>query len=84
MKTTLNIDDATFRNAKAKAALEGITLGRFVEESLKKAMQSEHSSKKNIKQWLQNLPDVPKAATLDLNKILEEDDFRSIDPGMWL
>jgi antitoxin component of RelBE/YafQ-DinJ toxin-antitoxin module len=35
MQTTLRIDDAVFRAAKAEAARLGITLTRFIEEALR-------------------------------------------------
>ena len=35
MKTTLNLDDQILRNAKKKAAQNGVTLTSFVEDALK-------------------------------------------------
>jgi hypothetical protein len=35
MRTTLSIDDALLARAKARAAGEGVTLGQYVEESLR-------------------------------------------------
>ena len=35
MQTTLRIDDKLYREAKAAAAREGVTITRFIEESLK-------------------------------------------------
>ena len=35
MQTTLRIDDALYREAKAEAARSGLTLTRFIEEGLK-------------------------------------------------
>ena len=35
MQTTLRIDDATYRAAKAEAARLGITITRFIEDSLR-------------------------------------------------
>jgi len=35
MQTTLRIDDATYREAKAEAARRGLTLTRFIEEALR-------------------------------------------------
>jgi antitoxin component of RelBE/YafQ-DinJ toxin-antitoxin module len=35
MQTSLRIDDATYREAKAEAARLGITLTRFIEEALR-------------------------------------------------
>jgi len=36
MQTTLRIDDATYREAKAEAARLGMTLTRFIEDALRK------------------------------------------------
>jgi hypothetical protein len=35
MQTTLRIDDATYREAKAEAARLGLTLTRFIEDALR-------------------------------------------------
>ncbi len=35
MQTTLRIDDTIYRQAKAEAAREGITLTKFIEEALR-------------------------------------------------
>lgn len=35
MQTTLRIDDAIYREAKAEAARTGVTLTRFIEEALR-------------------------------------------------
>ncbi len=35
MQTTLRIDDATYREAKAEAARRGMTVTRFLEEALR-------------------------------------------------
>ncbi len=36
MQTTLRIDDATYREAKAQAARLGLTLTRFIEDALRR------------------------------------------------
>ena len=38
MQTTLRIDDATYRAAKAEAARLGITITRFIEDSLRQRL----------------------------------------------
>ena len=43
MQTTLRIDDGLYREAKAEAAREGLTLTRFLEEGLR--MRLEQKSK---------------------------------------
>ncbi len=35
MQTTLRIDDAIYREAKAAAAIEGVSMTRFIESALK-------------------------------------------------
>lgn len=40
MQTTLRIDEATYREAKAEAARRGVTLTRFIEEALRQRIRS--------------------------------------------
>jgi hypothetical protein len=40
MQTTLRIDDATYREAKAEAARLGLTLTRFIEDALRRHIAS--------------------------------------------
>lgn len=40
MQTTLRIEDATYREAKAEAARRGVTLTRFLEEALRQKIAS--------------------------------------------
>lgn len=47
MQTTLRIDDALYREAKAEAARSGVSLTRFIEEGLQLRLRK-------------NLPQVPK------------------------
>jgi hypothetical protein len=41
MQTTLRIDDNLYRDAKAKAAREGVTLTRFLEEGLRMRLEKQ-------------------------------------------
>jgi hypothetical protein len=43
MQTTLRIDDATYREAKAEAARRGLTLTRFIEEALRERIARSRS-----------------------------------------
>jgi hypothetical protein len=45
MQTTLRINDAIFREAKAEAAREGMTLTRFLEEALTFRVRAGHQEK---------------------------------------
>lgn len=40
MQTTLRIDDQIYREAKAEAARQGMTLTRFIEQALRQRVQS--------------------------------------------
>ncbi len=45
MKTTLNLNDRVLRQAKGRAARDGITLTRFVEDALRARLAAAHESK---------------------------------------
>ena len=44
MQTTLRIDDTIYRQAKAEAAREGITLTKFIEEALQLRLHTTHKT----------------------------------------
>jgi hypothetical protein len=43
MQTTLRIDDRIYREAKAEAAREGVTLTRFLEEGLRLRLEAKRT-----------------------------------------
>lgn len=45
MKTTLNLDDQVLKQAKAKAAQNGLTLTRFVEDALRARLLPAYSAR---------------------------------------
>jgi hypothetical protein len=47
MQTTLRIDDATYREAKAEAARLGLTLTRFIEDALRQRIARSHKDEAN-------------------------------------
>lgn len=83
MKTTLNIRDDVIRRAKARAALDGKPLSRFVEDTLARILDEEERETKSWSDWAASLPKVPKKATAELSEMLASPDFRPIDPEMW-
>lgn len=38
MRTTINLDDQLFKQAKAQAAASGVTLGRLIEDALRESL----------------------------------------------
>lgn len=83
MKTTLTISDATFRQAKAAAALRGQALGRFVEDSIRRALHDQARAAGGAAAWIEELPKIPAAAARELQRAVGAADFRTIDRAMW-
>lgn len=83
MKTTLNIRDDVIRRAKARAALRGQPLARYIEEGLEQRLQKEEAQPIGMGDWLLGLPNVSKAASKELSAVFATDDFRKIDEAMW-
>lgn len=85
MKTTLEIPDALFRQAKATAAQQGRTLREFVNEAVQdKLAQGKH--RQELQGWravLGTLPPEVKRAALKVDALINAPDFRQIDPEDW-
>jgi hypothetical protein len=82
MKTTLEIPDAVFRKAKARAAEQGIPLSRLVSGAVKKELQSSTSG--TAKPWMKMAGRLKhlKKETARINRLIAEE-FRQIEPEMW-
>ncbi|MEM6912251.1 MAG: hypothetical protein AAF555_11815 [Verrucomicrobiota bacterium] len=83
MKTTLNLRDDLLRRAKARAALQGEPLARYIERGLEERLEREEALPSSVGKWLESLPKVSSSAASDLEKALSEDHFREIDDSMW-
>jgi hypothetical protein len=79
----LILQDELVRRAKARAALRGQPLSRYMEESLERSLREDEKEPATVAEWLTALPKVSKSATKDLKAALASSDFRSIDEGMW-
>ncbi len=55
MKTTLNLNDQVLRQAKGRAARDGITLTRFVEDALRERLASVNERKKPFRMRLKSI-----------------------------
>lgn len=82
MKTTLEIPDAIFRRAKAKAAEQGIPLRQFVTEAVEDKIKEQSSQGR--KPWLKHFGKLKhlKKETARINRVIEQT-FEKIDPEMW-
>ena len=82
MKTTLEIPDAIFRRAKAKAAEHGVPLRQFVTEAVAEKLRNDSPS--GEKPWMALAGGLRhlKKETARINRIIEEE-FEKIDPEEW-
>ena len=80
MKTTLEIPDAIFRKAKAKAAERGIPLRQFVTE----AVEAQLAAKPEEKPWMKLAGGLSHLheENLRIDKLIEEA-FEQIEPEDW-
>ena len=83
MKTTLIMRDDLIRRAKARAALRGQPLSRYMEESLERALKEDEQAPATVSAWIDTLPKVSKSAIRELMEVLEDKHFREIDEEMW-
>ena len=83
MKTTLNVRDDLYRRAKAQAAMQGKSLGRFLEESIERMLQEDTQKAGSFFNWAENLPPLSRQAERDLENAFAAPDFRVIDQEMW-
>ncbi len=83
MKTTIDVRDDVLRRAKARAALRGEPLSRFIEVSIERSLREEEPDSSSWADWALSLPPVLSESIVELNEALSGSDFRPIDPEMW-
>lgn len=83
MKTTLIMRDDLIRRAKARAALRGQPLSRYMEESLERALKEDEKVPATVTDWIDSLPRISRSAARDLKEALTDKAFREIDEEMW-
>lgn len=83
MKTTIEIEDAIFRQVKARAALKGKTMRGYINEAImEKLKQEAESQKEKPKGWKAVFGKGPKEAIKELQAVLDEE-FSMIVPKDW-
>jgi len=82
MKTTLEIPDALFRQAKSAAAQQGIPLRALVSEALAEKLRRPPNAGKPWMKSFGKLRGLRKDLA-KINRIIEEE-FERIDPEDWL
>lgn len=83
MKTTLNLRDDIVRRAKARAALRGQALARYIEEGLERRLLEDERQGASVEDWMRSLPRLSRGALRDIERAFSAGDFRAIDAEMW-
>jgi hypothetical protein len=82
MKTTLEIPDAIFRRAKAKAAEQKIPLRQFVTEAVTVKLEVKSSAQKKARKKLAGKLGHFRKETARINALIERE-FEGIEPEEW-
>jgi hypothetical protein len=82
MKTTLEIPDAVFRRAKAKAAQQGIPLRQFITEAVEAKLSPSRAA--GEKPWMRVAGKLRhlRQETARINRVIEKE-FETIEPEAW-
>ncbi len=80
MKTTLEIPDAIFRRAKARASEQGVPLRQFVSEAVAEKLKpaAREKSRRRLAGSLRHL----RKETARINQRIDQE-FESIEPEEW-
>ncbi len=82
MKTTLEIPDAVFRRAKAKAAEQRIPLRQFVTEAVAEKLEEKSPARKRARMNLAGSLRHLRRETARINALIERE-FERIEPEEW-
>ena len=82
MKTTLEIPDAIFRRAKAKAGEQGVPLRQFVSEAVAEKLGAKSPVRQKARVRLAGRLRHLRKETARINKLIERE-FESIEPEEW-
>ncbi|MFP6902288.1 MAG: hypothetical protein VCB81_01375 [Verrucomicrobiia bacterium] len=85
MKTTVEMPDALFRQAKAKAALQGKSMKQFVNEAVQHKVEKTPEENKAQPRWMKGFGVMKKypGAREELDAIFNAPDFRPIEEEDW-
>lgn len=67
MRTTINLDDQLLKQAKAKAAASGVTLGRLVEDALRESLVRHETAETRERIRLITMPGTGTRPGIDLD-----------------
>ena len=82
MKTTLEIPDAIFRRAKAKAGEQGVPLRQFVSQAVAEKLTAKSRAPEKAKMKLAGRLRRLRKETARINRLIDPD-FENIEPEEW-
>lgn len=82
MKTTLEIPDAIFRRAKARAAERGIPLRQLVSEAVEQSLRAKPADRENPWARLGGRLQHLRKETARINAVIDQE-FEKIEPEEW-
>ncbi|MBC8326651.1 MAG: hypothetical protein H8E27_13615 [Verrucomicrobia subdivision 3 bacterium] len=85
MKTTIEMPDTLFRQAKAKAALQGKSMKQFVNEAVQQQVEKSSEGSKAKPKWMKGFGVMKKypGAREELDAVFDAPDFRPIEKEDW-
>ena len=82
VKTTLEIPDALFRKAKARAARQGRTMKEYVTEALAEKLEGK-GKERGWRTVLGKLTVSGRKAAREVDAVIKAAHFNKVDPEMW-
>lgn len=82
MKTTIEIPDEVFREAKARAALAGKTLKSYFNEAIREKNNMKLAVQSDKPGWMKVAGTIPHEEIEKIQKLIDEE-FSKIDPEDW-
>jgi hypothetical protein len=80
MRTTINLPDPLFRQAKAAASLRGVSLKTYFTEALDRMLKEPDTNAQRMDSPpLRNGPKVEAMSNADLEKVLMEDELKKVE-----
>lgn len=83
MKTTLILRDDIVRQSKARAALRGQPLSKYVNDTLERALKEDQQEYMTVTNWIDALPTISPTAAKELSLALTDKSFRVVETEMW-
>jgi hypothetical protein len=82
MKTTIEIPDKVFRQLKARAALQGVTMKALVLQAIREKLEAEYADRVSEPGWKSVFGKAPRGSTAEVQDTVDKE-FSEMDPEDW-